>query len=197
MKLSSTFSSRVGVDGFTLMELLMAVFIFAVLMLGGILFVHVHGLKMFQITEKKLNVLTWSRETVTRLTDEVRSCSDAKVGNLDTNGIFSGLSDGASQEGNALLIYPTDSLTNYITYFVNASNQLLRATEDPASARILARSVTNSLPFSLQDAAGDVATNRLNNGVIHVVLEFYQPERFMQSMDYYKLETSVARRILP
>ena len=40
-------------------------------------------------------------------------------------------------------------------------------------------------------------TNGLNNGVIHVALEFYQPERFLQGVDYYKLETSVKPRVVP
>jgi len=29
------------------------------------------------------------------------------------------------------------------------------------------------------------------------MLEFYQPARFMQDADYYKLETSIKQRVVP
>jgi hypothetical protein len=61
---------------------------------------------------------------------------------------------------------------------------------------ILADSVTNTLAFSAQDLSGTVLTNINNNSAIHVMLEFYQPARFMQDADYYKLETSIKQRVV-
>jgi prepilin-type N-terminal cleavage/methylation domain-containing protein len=200
MKLETSFSGcrpRAAANaGFTLMELLVAMFIF-VFVLMGILYFHVHGLKMFQITETKLNVLTWSRETVGRLTDEVRSSADVEIGNK-TNGPFIGLLPGETQQGNAILIVTTNvnsavSITNI--YFVGPSNQLLVLNSLAAVPNRLAQFVTNSQPFSLQNFSGETLTNRLNNGIIHMVFEFYQPERYLLGADYYKLETSVSRRV--
>ena len=59
---------------------------------------------------------------------------------------------------------------------------------------ILADSVTDTMVFKAQDFSGQVLTNSQNNQVIHLTLEFYQPEHFMVGPDYYKLETSVTRR---
>lgn len=200
MKRPLTFSRRrqkpATSRGFTLVEILIAMTIF-LLMLGGILFANVYGLKMFQLTETKLKVTTWSRETVGKLVDEVRACARVEIRGTDTNGLFTGLLPGETQQGSALFIYPTTNASNFTIYFVNSSNQLLRVTDQPGSGVILAESVTNSLPFSLQDYEGNVLTNGLNNGVIHVALEFYQPERFLQGVDYYKLETSVKPRVVP
>jgi hypothetical protein len=50
--------------------------------------------------------------------------------------------------------------------------------------------------FSAQDIFGQIQTNTANNRMIHLVLEFYQPETFMQRPDYYRLETSMTRRAL-
>ena len=50
------------------------------------------------------------------------------------------------------------------------------------------------MAFKAQDFSGQVLTNSQNNQVIHLTLEFHQPEHFMVGPDYYKLETSVTRR---
>jgi hypothetical protein len=121
-----------------------------------------------------------------------------QVGNL-TNGTFAGLLDGETQRGSGLLIYPTTNVANFTIYFVNAADQTFRRTIGLPSGTntvILADSITNTLAFSAQDFSGNVLTNAANNRVIHVLLEFYQPERFLLDSDYYKLETSVTRRAL-
>jgi len=184
--------------GFTLPEVLMATMVF-LFMVGGIIAANLFGLRMFQVTQTKLNVTTWSRETVGQLADEVRSCNSVWVGNISTNGVFETLLDGETQQGSGLLIYPGTNTTNYIVYFVNPADETFRQTVASASGTntvILADSVTNTITFSAQDFSGNVLTNNANNGVIHLTLEFYQPERFMLDADYYKLETSVTRRAL-
>jgi len=67
-------------------------------------------------------------------------------------------------------------------------------TTNSANTTILADSVTNTVVFKAQDFTGQVLTNNQNNQVIHLTLEFYQPQHFMVGPDYYKLETSVTRR---
>jgi len=181
--------------GFTLPEILIATMVF-LLMVAGIIAANLFGLRMFQVTETKLNVTTWSRETVEEIAGEVQACNTAWVGDI-TNGVFAGLLDGETQQGTALLIYPNANTTNYILYFVNPSDQTFRRTTDqPGTAEVLADSVTNIMVFAAQDFSGNVLTNNQNNRVIHLTLEFYQPARYLQGADYYKLETSVTRRAL-
>ena len=187
---------RAANGGFTLPEVLIAVTIF-VLMIGGVIFANLFGLKMFQVTETKLNVTRWSRETVERFTDEVHMCNNAQILTV-SNGNFVGLLDGEMQQGSALLINSSTNTNSFVLYFVNQADQTFRRTTDqPGSTVILASSVTNTLAFSAQDFSGNVLTNNFNNRVIHLALEFYQPKRFMLSEDYYKLETSVKQRIVP
>ena len=180
--------------GLTLPEILIAMTIF-LLMIVGIIFANLFGLKMFQMNETKLTVTQWSRETIGNITAEVHSCNSVLVGNV-TNGDFEGLLNGETQQGTGLLIYPTTNPTNYIIYFVNPSDQTFRRTDQTGNAVILADSVTNTIIFTAQDLSGNVLTNNQNNQVIHLILEFYQPERFMQGADYYKLETSVKQRVV-
>jgi hypothetical protein len=50
--------------------------------------------------------------------------------------------------------------------------------------------------FRAQDYLGNVLSNNQPNHVIHLILEFYQPQSYTRISDYYKLETSVTRRAL-
>ncbi|MGB7747400.1 MAG: prepilin-type N-terminal cleavage/methylation domain-containing protein [Verrucomicrobiia bacterium] len=179
--------------GFTLPEILIAMTVF-LLVVGGIVSANLFGLRMFQITETKLNVTTWSRQTIEQITGEIHACNSLSILTIDTNGNSTGLLDGETQQGNALQIYPTANTNNYIVYFVNLADQTFRRTDQSSNTVILADSVTNTIAFSAQDFSGNVLTNIQNNQVIHLTLEFYQPERFMQGADYYKLETAVTRR---
>ncbi len=196
MKLAATIS-RSRRAGFTLPEILIALTVF-MLLLAGVLSANIFGLRMFQVNSTKLNATEWSRNTFGKITEEVHACASVQVGNL-TNGTFAGLLDGEMQRGSGLLIYPTTNVANFMIYFVNANDQTFRRTIGLPSGTntvILADSITNTLAFSAQDFSGNVLTNTANTRVIHVLLEFYQPERFLLDSDYYKLETSVTRRAL-
>jgi prepilin-type N-terminal cleavage/methylation domain-containing protein len=182
-------------EGFTLPEILIAMTVF-LLVVGGIISANLFGLRMFQITETKLNVTKWSRETIEKITGEVHACNSLSILTVDTNGNFVGLLDGETQRGNALQIYPTVNTSNYIIYFVNLADQTFRRTDQSSNTVILADSVTNTLAFSAQDLSGNMLTNSQNNQVIHLTLEFHQPARFMQGADYYKLETSMKQRVV-
>ena len=199
MKILSAISKqdhRGAQAGFTLTEIMVASTLFA-LVVGGIIASNLFGLKMFQMTQTKLQVTQWSRETVMQLRDEIHVCYNAQVGTV-SNGVFVAFLDGETQQGNGLLINTTTNTNSFIIYFVNTADQTFRRTTDqPDSAVILASCVTNTLPFSAEDFYGNILTNNSNSQVIHVALEFYQPAFFLQSADYYKLETSVKQRVVP
>jgi prepilin-type N-terminal cleavage/methylation domain-containing protein len=187
--------------GFTLPEILIALTIF-VLMVAGIISANLFGLRMFQVNQTKLNATEWSRRTFGEITDEIRSCNTVSILNVDTNGNFTGLLDGETQQGSAIQIYPTTDTNSYTVYFANLSDQTFRRTEiapGVTNTIILADSVTNAIIFtaeSLNDGTFQVLTNGDNNRVIHLTLDFYQPESYGQSAYYYQLKTSVTRRAL-
>ena len=179
--------------GFTLPELLIAVTVF-LLLAGVITAAHLFGLSMFQITETKLKATGAARKTIGKMAEEIQACKSTLIGNV-TNGVFTALLDGQTQQGTGLLIYPSTNTASYIIYFVNPSDQTFRRTTSKAgTATILAESITNTVVLRAQDYLGKVLTNSQNNSVIHLDLEFYQPKRHMQIAAHYKLETSVTRR---
>jgi len=199
---SSRGRSPASDQGFTLAEILIAMTVF-VMLVAGIVSANLFGLRMFQVNETKLKATEWSRRTFGKIADEIHSCNSISILNGDTNGNFTGLLDGETQQGNALQIYPTTNINSYTIYFVNSSDATFRRTvvaPSGTSTVILADSVTNTMIFtaeSLRDGSFQVLTNNQNNRVIHLTLEFYQPERFMLDPDHYRLETSVKQRVVP
>jgi prepilin-type N-terminal cleavage/methylation domain-containing protein len=188
-------SARRGAAGFTLPEVLISAVVF-VLLVSGVIFAHLFGLSMFRITETTLSATDDARKTIGRMADEIRTARATWIGDVK-NGVFEARLDGESQQGTSLLIQPTGGSSNFIIYFVNPSDSTFRrTTSDPDSASILAESITNTVIFSAQDYSGNVLTNNQNNRAIRVNLEFYQPRRYRQLADYYKLETAVTRRSL-
>jgi len=179
--------------GFTLPELLISITVFSFLVLG-IVFAHLYGLRMFQITETTLNATDNTRQAFGRMTDEIRTCRAAWIGNVKA-GLFEARLDGEIQEGAGLMIQPGTNSSQSIIYFVNPADQTFRrTTSTPGSATVLAEAITNAVVFRAQDYLGQVLTNNQNNRVIHLNLEFYHAKRLLQVADYYKLETSVTRR---
>jgi prepilin-type N-terminal cleavage/methylation domain-containing protein len=201
LKIPSSGSGRGGSStpnkGFTLPEILIAMTVFG-LVVAGILAANLFGMRMVQANETKLSATEWSRNTFGKITDEIHSCNSISILNVDTNGNFTGLLPGEAQQGNALQIYPSTNTDSFIMYFVNLSDETFRqivATPGVGTNTvILADSVTNAIIFSAQDFSGNVLTNNQNNQVIHLTLDFYQPESYMQNSYYYQLETSVTRR---
>ena len=200
LQVPSSGSSRGGSStpnkGFTLPEILIAMTVFT-FVLAGILAANLFGLRMFQANEAKLNATGWSRNTFGKITDEIHACTSVTVGKMTTNGIFEGLLPGDVQQGSAIEIQPTTNTASLIYYFVDSLDGTFRRTLSApigTNTIILADSVANTTIFKAQAFSGQVLTNSQNNQVIHLTLEFYQPEHYLVGPDYYKLETSVTRR---
>jgi prepilin-type N-terminal cleavage/methylation domain-containing protein len=180
---------------FTLPEMLIAMTVFT-LLVGGIVFAHLFGLRMFQLTETKLTATDVARKTIGKMANEIRTCKSTEVGNIK-NGQFEPLLDGETQEGTSLIIYPTADTNNYIIYFVNPSDSSFRRTTSTTnSAYIVAQTITNTIVFRAQNYLGGVLTNNQNNRVIHFELEFQKEKQYLRIADHYKLETAVTRRAL-
>jgi hypothetical protein len=178
---------------FSIPELMVALSVFTFVVVG-IIFAHLYGLTMFRITSASITTTAAARQAAAELTEEIRTCNSALIGNVK-NGEFVALLNGERQEGGGLAIYPTANPSNYVIYFVDPADQTFqRATDQPESLVILAESVTNTVVFRAQNHLGQLQTNKLNNRVIHFNLEFYQPRRYKQVADYFKLESAVTRR---
>jgi hypothetical protein len=180
---------------FTLPEALIATALFSLLVLG-IVGANLFGLRWYQIGQTKLLATASAREAIGKMSDELRNCCNATVGNV-SNGVFAAHVDGEAQTGNSLMIYATTNTNSYVIYFLNSGDQTFRRFVNPAgTTNIIAQSVTNANIFQVQDFQGNILTNNQNNRLIHCSLQFYSTPPQSPVADCYKLETSVAPRAL-
>lgn len=186
---------------FALPNLMVAMAIM-LMVLAGITSSHLFGLRMFELTRAKLGASDEARAAISKLVEEIRSSKLVRVGN-GSLAAFSETAVNTLQRGNALQIYPSSSTNQYIRYFWDPSDRRLkRATNNAATASIVANSVSNAFVFSCEDFSGKILTNNSNNRVIGLNLQFYQlqyptvrigPGNYY---DYYQLRTRITRRAL-
>src|SRR3954467_6578572 len=139
---------------FTLPELMIAIAVFG-FVITGVIAANLFGLRIFQLTETKITASDAARKALGKMTDDIRNCKTTYVGNVSTNGVFTALAEGVTQSGAGLIIYPTTNTSNYIVYFLNATDKSFRRTTSVSnSTTILAQSITNTVLFRAQDFRG-------------------------------------------
>lgn len=207
MKLRSCFSSA-GLEfsarrcrGFTLAELMTAMAIFS-LVVVAMVSIQIFGMRMYRISETKLAATANGRRALNQIRDDIRTAKILIVGN-GTGATFSKIPDNQPQIGNAIQIYPTTNLNNYVRYYLDSSdNSLKRLVSVNNATEVIASYITNQLVFQAEDYRGNVLTNDQNNRVIHMTVEFYQWEYPVASAgnggmyDYYRLQTRITRRAI-
>jgi hypothetical protein len=186
--------------GFTLTEMMIAGLL-TTMVISGVIYAHMAGIRMFQYTQSKLGGNDDARNTTARLIGEIRAAKVVRVGDGDA-AKFTECAANKPQQGNAIEIYPTRATNVYVRYFRESDDTLRRMTNDATDALIVARYVTNRIVFSSEDFNGVPLTNNENNRVIALNLQFYQLQyggvkigtnRFY---DYYQVGTRVTRRAL-
>jgi len=186
-------------SAFTLAEIMTAIALFS-LVIVGVVYSQIFGMKMFNITATRLSASHHARQVLNLVRDEVRSGKLLYVGNGSSTG-FTHIALNSPHQGNALQIHPTTDTNVYIRYFLDTTTQSLkRTTSSSSEAQVLAPYLTNQIAFVAEDFAGNILTNDQNNRVIKMVLDFYQWEFPVASagngafFDYYHLQTRVTRR---
>lgn len=172
------------------------------MVLAGITTSHLFGLRMFELTRAKLGASDEARAAISKLIEEIRSSKLVRIGNGNLMA-FAEIPVNTPQRGSAIQVYPTLDTNQFIRYYWDAADrQLLRATNNAASASVVANSISNALVFSCEDFSGNILTNNKNNRVIGLNLQFYQlqyptvrigPGNYY---DYYQLRTRITRRTL-
>lgn len=186
-----------GAGGFTLSEIMVAMAIFSLVVIG-VVYSHIFGLKMFNITATKLTASQGARAALNRVRDEIRSAKTVYVGNGNRAG-FASVTGNAPRQGNAVRIVPSANTNISIWYYVDPQDEKLkRATTN--QLEVIASFITNQVAFYAEDYLGNVLTNDQNNRVIKMSLEFYQWEfpvtRVGAYYDYYHLQTRITRRAI-
>ena len=201
---SSNFEARPGTQrsAFTLVEVAIANTIM-IMVVAGVLACQAFGLRLFQLSKAKLGASDDARRAINLLATEIREAKIVKIGNSQ-----SGLADfkesapGQPQVGSAIKIYSTTNLNSFVLYnWDSNSNQLQRTDNVTKIPTVVARFITNSTPFSCEDAFGRTLTNSQNNRVISFKLQFYQLQYPLVSIgtgtyfDFYQLSTKITPRV--
>lgn len=188
---------------FTLTEIMVTMGIFMIV-IAGVLLSHLTGMKFFNLTASKLSATDGARKLIGDLITEVRSCKDIQVGEGNAS-TFTEAADGSPQAGRALQIYPVANNTNlYIRYFLDTDQKLKRVTSISSLQRplVVAEYITNQTVFISEHFDGTVLTERENNRVIHVQLQFCQIQYPVTAVgkgglyDFYQINTRITRRVL-
>lgn len=196
--------TRISVLAFTLTELMVAMAVFTVV-IGGVIYAHITGLKMYEITRARLGASESARMTLGWLTSEVRGAQKVAVG-MGSASTFTTIGTGTNQEGNALQIYKSDwnsttKSNSYIRYYRDeATSTLIRIEGSNSTSKVVAEYITNAYVFAATDTSGVVLTGNDNNKVISVILQFYQlryPQVHIgtnEFFDFFQIATYIARR---
>ena len=180
---------------FSLPEILTSVALFS-LLLGGLVYGNLFGLKLYEAAQNKLNAGDSARKVLEKMADEIRNAKIVWVGSV-AHGFFEEVALGEPQAGNAILICPTTNTANFSVFFLDTSDHTLkRTTSAEDTVMLLAHSITNNLVFEAQDCLGNVLTDNHNNRVIRMRFEIYQPQVQAPTPDHFTLETAVTRRVL-
>jgi hypothetical protein len=183
---------------FTMTELMIAVGLFSLVVLGSILS-HLVGLRMCAINQTKLKTTHAARAALNRTEDDIRTATTIQVGTGNASG-FTNITGNLPRQGNAIQIYPTLSTNIFIRYYLDKSDQTLKRVLSNGAFEAIANYITNTIPFTAEDYAGNVLTNDQNNRVIRMNFEFYQWEFASPNpggrnvYDYFRVQTKIARR---
>jgi hypothetical protein len=199
---------------FTLVEMLMSVWIYLFVLVGVMVAIQLFGLRVYSLAATKLTATTGGRQALNQIRDDIREGKLIQVGTLTTPGnpsSFSAYSGTNLAQGIALQIYFTTNQTApYTIYYLDTStptNNLMEyaVTSAGTNSALLAGYITNAIVFDAEDFQNNVLSNSLKNNQIYgVTLQFSQweyPIAFvgglgLNAYDYYQLRTKVCRRAL-
>lgn len=186
---------------FTITETLISMSLLTIV-IGGVVYSHVMGMRLNAITMAKLGVSQQARSAFNRLQDEVRSATTVTIGN-GTATTFTAISNGTAQAGMAVQIYPTTNTATWVRYYFETNVTELRRVDSSLSTPVtVAQYLTNATIFQAEDHTGVVLTGPSNNRVVGVNLRFYQlqyPQTRIgtnNAYDFYQLSAKITRRIL-
>ncbi|MGA2028506.1 MAG: hypothetical protein ABSG87_00320 [Verrucomicrobiota bacterium] len=201
--------SRALVSAFTLVEIMVASFIFVSFVVGGMVAMQIFGIRNYQLSATKLMSSADSVKVLANIRDQIRGAASVQVGTMSSTNPagFLAITNGMNQVGNALQVFPIGTnFTSYTIFYMDAPTTNLyyiSTTNDTQTATaanpgvLLARWVVNNTNcFQAEDFAGNILTNNQNNCTIHVALQFWEQEYSFQkySTNFYLLETRVTPR---
>lgn len=192
------------VRAFTLAEMMVALTIFTVVMLGMV-GVQMFGMRYDELVNSKLGASDKSRMGFDKLASDIRGAMVWKIGTGSTNN-FTQCTTNTSQVGNSLQISYTSytNPTSYdVRYWFDTNNAwLCRMVSGSTQPSIIASSLTNttssSMTFRAEDYQGNLATDWLFKYVIVTTMEFAQYQYPLTKVgpgnyyNYYRIQFKVS-----
>lgn len=171
--------------------------IFSLVMIG-VVYSHLFGLRLFNISATRLSASQSSRTALDRVCDDIRSGKLLYIGNGNGTG-FTNITSNNPRLGNALEIFPSNATNIFVRYFMDPSAQALKRFDSGSgSVQVIAPFITNQIVFTAEDYAGNALTNDQNNRIIRMNLDFYKWEFPVAQVgayyDSYHLQTRISRR---
>jgi hypothetical protein len=206
---------RRNISAFTLVEMMMSVWIYLILFVGVMVAIQLFALRVYTLAATKLTATAGGRAALNQIRDDIREAKTLQVGTLLTAGdatTFQAVSGTNGAKGLALQIFPTTNTLPYMVYFLDTSGatnylkQYIKSANSNATTGTLAGYITNTIIFDAEDFQGNIVSNNLkNNQVYSLTLQFYQWEypiavigtnSGLNAYNYYQLRTKVCRRAL-
>lgn len=202
--------------GFTLVEMVIAITVFALVVLATVA-VQIYAMRVYTLAAAKLNASEQSRVAMNDIRDTIREARVVYVGTFATNDLnpvigFAPVTNGVSQVGNALMIYPaTDDTNDFTLAYVGSSPALnppsansfyvlVYTNGEMVMSNDVADYVTNQMAFDAENFEGTILVDNQNNYLIRMTLDFAQSEFPLSSgvnhyaTNYYQINTVVTRR---
>jgi type II secretory pathway pseudopilin PulG len=185
----------------TLIEVTVSMAVF-MLTLAGVIYAHLTGLKLNEIVKAKLGASDEARRAISKLVNEVRTSDYIRIGTGSVNS-FTEAPPNTPQQGNALEIYPNRTNTSIFTRYFWDTERLKRTENGSATAvLVVANSINNQIVFTSENFDGTILTDKDDNRVIGLTLDFYALEYPSLPIgqgnyyDSYLLRTKMAKRAL-
>jgi Tfp pilus assembly protein PilV len=196
--------------GSTLLEAMFAVAIMSMVILA-LVTAQIAGMYEDQLVESKGGASDSSRRALQQFPTDVRGSKMWTIGfvtgtNLAT---FTSVSTNGTQQGNAIELFLTTNLSQYILYYynsntaVNSDEQLIRTSSTNLSQNIapiiLASNLIGGPCFTATDYNGNVQTNNQNSykSIIHTTLQFCEFQYPLTAVgtnalyDYFRMDFQV------
>lgn len=161
---------RLRPDAFTLPEVLVTLAV-SVLISVAVVASQLYGIRMTELTQTRIHSNDKARQWIRLLSSDINSSQVVRIGTGSATS-FTEASNNSPQEGNALQLHPSGNPHVYIRYFRSTDDSKLKRMAIDGSIADIASGISNPLVFSMEDVRGNVLTDRQNNSVIAIDLQF-------------------------
>lgn len=209
MKMKTTIADspeRRGMGGFTAVEMIMVAAIFA-LLATWMVSSQIYGMRVYTLAATKLVATSGARQVLVSLRNQIQEANTIYIGNCSSDWTsYVDITNG-TQQGNAVEIYPTTNLTDYLICYLDTTtttNRLMLYNSVMGTTNDLCDFITNMLVFDAEDGYGNILTNNQNNRVIGITMQMSQWEypiariggTNFNHFDFYQLRTKATRRAI-